>query len=42
MKLKGSPNPRRRLHILRDAMSKPEGLKGNKSPLNSNKKNGNK
>ena len=37
MRLKGSPNPRRRLHLLRDAISKPEGMKNSNSPFSGNK-----
>lgn len=37
LRLKGSPNPRRRLHLLRDAISKPEGVK-NSSPFGGNNK----
>lgn len=37
MRNKGSPNPRRRLHILRDAISKPDPINNNYSQFNSNK-----
>lgn len=38
LRLKGSPNPRRRLHLLRDAISKPEGVKNSSSPFGGNNK----
>lgn len=37
MRNKGSPNPRRRLHILRDVISKPDPINNNYSQFNSNK-----
>ena len=36
MKINGSPNQRRRLHILRDAISKPD-INKNHSQFNANK-----
>ena len=35
-RVKLSPNPRRKLHILRDAISKPECIKNSNSPFGPN------